>query len=222
MRRRHLRGVMAIECQVYARPWSPNLFLAEIAVRLFRHNSALVTIYARDVLHVDAQGLGIMLGAVGAGALVGVGALILTGDVRRKGVLMLAGGLAYAGALLAFGNAPSLVAAVAALMLLGLADSMWGSMRNTILQTAIAEASRGRVMSLNIIVTRGLTNLSQLQTGIAVSLLGPPGAVFLGAGVIALVVAGMAARSTELRGYETARHPVDAETEETLSTPAIG
>jgi [ribosomal protein S18]-alanine N-acetyltransferase len=31
MRRRHLRGVMAIERQVYARPWSPNLFLAEMA-----------------------------------------------------------------------------------------------------------------------------------------------------------------------------------------------
>jgi ribosomal-protein-alanine N-acetyltransferase len=31
MRRRHLRGVMAIERQVYARPWSPNLFAAEIA-----------------------------------------------------------------------------------------------------------------------------------------------------------------------------------------------
>jgi ribosomal-protein-alanine N-acetyltransferase len=31
MRRRHLRGVMAIERQVYPRPWSPNLFLAEMA-----------------------------------------------------------------------------------------------------------------------------------------------------------------------------------------------
>src|SRR5881628_1694388 len=31
MRRRHLRGVMAIERQVYARPWSPNLFLAEMS-----------------------------------------------------------------------------------------------------------------------------------------------------------------------------------------------
>ena len=30
MRRRHLRGVMAIERQVYSRPWSPNLFLAEM------------------------------------------------------------------------------------------------------------------------------------------------------------------------------------------------
>jgi ribosomal-protein-alanine N-acetyltransferase len=31
MRRRHLRGVMAIERRVYPRPWSPNLFLSEMA-----------------------------------------------------------------------------------------------------------------------------------------------------------------------------------------------
>lgn len=196
-------------------PVLPALFFSEIAVSLFGHNSALVTIYARDVLRVDAQGLGIMLGSVGAGALVGVAALVMTGDVRRKGVLMLGGGLAYAGALLTFGNAPAFVAAVAALLLLGLADSMWGSMRNTILQTAITDAYRGRVMSLNIMVTRGLTNLSQLQTGVAVSLFGPAGAVLLGASVIAAVVTGTAARSKDLRRYETAEHPVEAE-------PAVG
>ena len=37
MRRRHLRGVMAIERQAYARPWSPNLFLAEISEPNNRH-----------------------------------------------------------------------------------------------------------------------------------------------------------------------------------------
>ena len=36
MRRRHLRGVMAIERQVYSRPWSPNLFLAEMTEPLNR------------------------------------------------------------------------------------------------------------------------------------------------------------------------------------------
>ena len=196
----------------------PALFLAEIAVSLFGHNSALVTIYARDVLHVDAQGLGIMLGAVGAGALVGVAVLLATGDVRRKGALMLGGGLAYAATLLAFGNAPAFVVAVVALLLVGLADSMWGSMRNTIMQTAIADAYRGRVMSLNIIVPRGLTNLSHLQTGIAVSLFGPPGAVLLGGAVIAAVVAGTAARSRELRGYETATLAVDADAEPSVAS----
>ena len=36
MRRRHLKGVMAIERRVYPRPWSPNLFLAEMNIVLFQ------------------------------------------------------------------------------------------------------------------------------------------------------------------------------------------
>ena len=48
MRRRHLRGVMAIERQVYARPWSPNLFVAEMADS--QNRSYLVARSGRDVV----------------------------------------------------------------------------------------------------------------------------------------------------------------------------
>jgi ribosomal-protein-alanine N-acetyltransferase len=48
MRRRHLRGVMAIERQVYPRPWSPNLFLAEMSE--LRNRSYLVAKMGRDVV----------------------------------------------------------------------------------------------------------------------------------------------------------------------------
>jgi ribosomal-protein-alanine N-acetyltransferase len=48
MRRRHLRGVMAIERQVYPRPWSPNLFLSEMAES--RNRCYLVARMDRDVV----------------------------------------------------------------------------------------------------------------------------------------------------------------------------
>ena len=48
MRRRHLRGVMAIERQVYPRPWSPNLFLSEMSD--LRHRVYLVARLGRDVV----------------------------------------------------------------------------------------------------------------------------------------------------------------------------
>src|SRR6187549_2300399 len=48
MRRRHLRGVMAIERQVYPRPWSPNLFLSEMTE--LRNKAYLVARYDRDVV----------------------------------------------------------------------------------------------------------------------------------------------------------------------------
>src|SRR6266705_2694145 len=46
MRRRHLRGVMAIERQVYPRPWSPNLFLSEMSE--MRHRAYFVAREGRD------------------------------------------------------------------------------------------------------------------------------------------------------------------------------
>ena len=48
MRRRHLKGVMAIERQVYPRPWSPNLFLSEMSD--LRHRVYLVAKLGRDVV----------------------------------------------------------------------------------------------------------------------------------------------------------------------------
>src|SRR5947207_10572779 len=48
MRRRHLRGVMAIERQVYPRPWSPNLFLSEM--NDMRNRTYLVARLGRDVV----------------------------------------------------------------------------------------------------------------------------------------------------------------------------
>jgi ribosomal-protein-alanine N-acetyltransferase len=48
MRRRHLRGVMAIERQVYPRPWSPNLFLSEMGD--MRNRTYLVAKLGRDVV----------------------------------------------------------------------------------------------------------------------------------------------------------------------------
>src|SRR5438105_15912928 len=48
MRRRHLKGVMAIERQVYPRPWSPNLFLSEMSE--LRNRAYLVAKVAKDVV----------------------------------------------------------------------------------------------------------------------------------------------------------------------------
>src|SRR2546426_1355354 len=48
MRRRHLKGIMAIERQVYPRPWSPNLFLSEMAD--VRNRAYLVARIAKDVV----------------------------------------------------------------------------------------------------------------------------------------------------------------------------
>ena len=80
------------------------------------------------------------------------------------------------------------------LAVLGFADATWGTMRNAIAQLAAGDAYRGRVMSLIVMVARGLTSASQVETGVATALLGAPGAATIGALAIGGTLAAAAAR----------------------------
>ncbi|HKC91814.1 MAG TPA: MFS transporter, partial [Candidatus Limnocylindria bacterium] len=166
----------------------PLVLTIEAVLSVFGHNQAIITIFARDVLGADAQGLGLLLSSIGLGAIVGMAALIVIGDVRRKGIVMIGAGVIYAAMFLVFAWSRSFEISLLALGLLGFADATWGTMRTAIAQLAAQDAYRGRVMSLLIIVSRGLTNVSQLETGIAAAIVGPTGAATLGAAVVAAVV----------------------------------
>jgi hypothetical protein len=103
--------------------------------------------------------------------------------------------------LLVFAWSRSFALSFAALGLLGFADATWGTMRNAIAQLATEDAYRGRVMSLLVIVSRGLTNVSQVETGTAVAIAGPTGAATFGALLVGGVVLGVAARAERLRDF---------------------
>jgi hypothetical protein len=136
--------------------------------------------------------------------------LVAVGDIRRKGAFMLGAGALYAGAMLIFALSRSFGLSLAALALLGFADATWGTLRNAIAQLAADDAYRGRVMSLVVIVSRGLTQASQLQTGITTVLVGAPAAAAIGALLVGGVVAGAAARGARLRDFTATAPPLTA------------
>src|SRR2546422_4447598 len=90
--RRYVRGAAIL----------PLILAIEASLSLFGHNQALITSFARDVLGTDAEGLGLLLSSIGAGAIAGMILLLVVGDVRRKGAFMLGAGALYAGMLLVF------------------------------------------------------------------------------------------------------------------------
>ena len=182
-------------------PILPLILAIEACVNVFGSNTALVTIFARDVLGMGAQGFGLLLSGQGAGAILGTMALVLVGDVRRKGLVMIGAGTVYAGAMVSFAWSRSFELSVGCLVVLGCVDAVWGAMRNTIVQLVTDDEYRGRVMGLTIVTTRGVTNLAQVETGAAVALLGPVAAATLGAAVVALTVLGGGARSARLRTF---------------------
>jgi MFS family permease len=187
-------------------PLLPLILTTEAVLSIFGHNSALITIFARDVLHVGPEGLGLLLSSVGAGAIVGTVVLVATGDVRPKGVVMIVAGLLYAAGLLGFAVSTSFLFSLVVLFVLGVADAGWGAMRNTIVQLAAADAYRGRVMSMITVTSRGLTNAGQIETGAIVAAAGPAFGVAINALIVGLSVATVAIRSPRLRGFRSTTH----------------
>jgi MFS family permease len=187
-------------------PVLPLILATEMALSIFGHNSALVTIFARDVLHVGPAGLGLLLSAVGAGAIVGTIVLVGTGEIRPKGALMIGSGALYAAALLGFAVSTSFGLSMVVLFVLGLADAGWGAMRNTIAQLATADSYRGRVMSMITVTSRGLTNIGQIETGGIVAAAGPAVGAAINAVIVGLSVATVALRSPRLRAFRSSAH----------------
>jgi MFS family permease len=194
-----------------------HLLFIESIHSLFGANTALVTIFAKDVIHVGPEGLGFLLSALGAGALLGTGTLVVSGDVARKGRWMMVAGYAYVAAYLVFAWSGSFELAALALAAVGLADSWWATMRNSIFQLQADEAYLGRTMSAFLLVGRGLAQASQLQTGIAVQAVGPAAAASLGAAVIGVTITVMNARDDQVRSYRDVRSILDEESDAAAS-----
>lgn len=172
----------------------------EIVAGLFGHNSAVITIIARDVLDTGPQGLGSLMSALSAGALCGMLAMVLFHIEQRGRVILIAGAL-YSLLLIGFGFSGLLGLSLAILFALGAVDGMWGVARNTVVQLAVPDEIRGRAMSVVFLVTRGSTPLGHLYSGVLASLIGGPGTVLLGGLLIGAGVVTAGLRVPALASY---------------------
>lgn len=159
----------------------------------------LLPVFARDILGVGAQGLGLMLAASGAGALAG-GIALASGAARvRRGPLVLVSAACFAAAVAAFAFSRSFPLSLLLLAAAGFALIPFTASANAILQTIVPDGLRGRVMSVYVFMFLGMSPLGSLQAGTVATWIGAPYAVSLSAGSLALVVALLAWRVPELR-----------------------
>ncbi len=103
---------------------------------------------AEDVLHVEADGLGLLYTATGVGALIGTAALAAAGNVHRKGLLVLASFAITGLSMLAFGLLSWLPASLLLLAVMGAAQMLFTAVNMTMVQSNIPDELQGRVMSL--------------------------------------------------------------------------
>jgi MFS family permease len=163
--------------------------------------TALLPIYAADILKVGAKGYGLLSGSLELGALAMSALLVFLPTIRRAGPALLAAVSAYGLATIAFGLSTWFPLSVLVYMAVGMADAISVVLRGTVIQLATPDELRGRVSSLNFIFIGAANQLGAAESGFVASLTSPQFAVVSGGVGCLLVVALVAWRMPELRGY---------------------
>lgn len=174
--------------------WSERFLLGCVTLDLFAvllgGATALLPVYARDILHVGASGLGVMRGAPAVGAAIVALYLSWKPIANNVGVKMLLGVAVYGGATVVFGLSTNYHLSLIMLGVLGAADMVSVYVRTSLVQLNTPDAMRGRVTSISGLAISASNELGEMQSGVFAAMLGAVGAVVFG-GVAAIVITGM-------------------------------
>jgi MFS family permease len=180
-----------------------SLFLLDFGVVLVGFYRPILPIFAADVFHAGAAGLGILYGAPSMGSLLGSTALLMAGDVRRKGVLVIAAALVFAASLALLGFAFSFWMAVAAVLILGFTDSISVAIRRTVVQLLAPDGMLGRAASLITVFAQTTNGLGALLAGIAAEYFGAQNALLIGSALCFSMIFAIAMAIPQLWRYRT-------------------
>jgi MFS family permease len=150
--------------------------------------TALLPVYAKDILLVGPDGLGVLRSAQAIGA--AATALLLANLPLRRhaGPAMFGGVILFGIATIVFGVSESFALSVIALAVLGASDMINVFVRSTLVQLATPDLMRGRISAVNMLFVGASNELGEFRAGVMAVLLGTvPAVVFGGVGTLAVV-----------------------------------
>ena len=151
--------------------------------------TALLPIYARDILQTGPLGLGILRAAPAVGALLMTAVLARHAIHRRVGMRMFQAVIVFGLATVVFAVSRSMALSVAALAIMGAADTVSVVIRFSLVQLATPDEMRGRVGAVNFLFINASNQLGQFESGITAALFGAmPAAVLGGVGTVAIAL----------------------------------
>jgi MFS family permease len=151
--------------------------------------TALLPIYAHDILQTGPWGLGVLRAAPAVGALLMTAALARHAINRRVGLRMFQAVIVFGVATMVFALSHLIWLSVLALAIMGAADSVSVVIRTSLVQLATPDAMRGRVGAVNFLFINASNQLGQFESGITAALLGAmPAALLGGAGTVAVAL----------------------------------
>jgi MFS family permease len=187
---------------VFHTPLIRSTMLLDFFATFFASATALLPIFAQDILHVGAHGYGMLSAAPSVGAMVMSVAMIPWLDrIQRRGRVMLWAVAGFGLATVAFGLSRSFALTFVCLALTGATDTVSMVIRNVIRQLRTPDAMRGRMTSVNMIFFMGGPQLGELEAGLVAGAWGAPFSVISGGIGCLIATAWVAARTPELRRY---------------------
>ncbi|MDP1632335.1 MAG: MFS transporter [Caulobacter sp.] len=177
--------------------WNNKIVFGAISLDLFAvilgGATALLPVFARDVLHVGAEGFGLLRAgpAIGAAA---VAIWLASNPIRKNaGAIMFASVALFGIGTIVFGLSKLMWLSIAALILLGAADMISVFIRQTLVQLVTPDHMRGRVATVSSLFIGASNELGEFESGVVARFFGPVAAAVFG-GVGALIVTGTWAR----------------------------
>ncbi len=198
-----LQSVFAGVSFIRSRPIILGTLSLDLFAVLLGSITSLLPIFARDILMAGPWALGFLRAAPAVGALIMSIWLARYRLERNVGMTMLGAVAVFGVFTIVFAISTNIVLSVAALMVLGAADTVSVVIRSSLVQLLTPDEMRGRVNAVNSLFIGASNQLGDFESGLMAALLGPVGAGIVG-GVGTLVIVGIWAwRFPALRKVQT-------------------
>ena len=163
--------------------------------------TALLPVYAKDILHVGPGGLGWLQAALPIGSLISALILAHCPPLQKAGRALLWAVAGFGAATVIFGLSSSFLLSFAMLVICGLADNVSVLVRHTLVQLLTPDEKRGRVSAVNSLFIGTSNELGGFESGLVGHWFGPVAAVVSGGLGTVLVVLAVAWVWPEIRKY---------------------
>jgi predicted MFS family arabinose efflux permease len=172
--------------------------LALVPIMIALPYQALMPIFADEVLGRGASGFGIMMSAVGVGAVIGTLTIASISSIQRKGVLLITAIFLLGGCLMLFALSRNFYLSIACLVFMGALFMAYMTTNQTLIHLTVTDELRGRVMGIYMI-NQGMLPLGSLFAGVLADLTSAPTAVFCMGAAVSVLALIFGATSKNLR-----------------------
>lgn len=191
---------------VWRTPIIVQTMMLDFIATFFASATALLPIFAAEILNVGARGLGLLAAAPGTGSIIAGLTMARLGVSRRQGKIVLASVAIYGAATVAFGLSRWFWLSLVMLALTGAADTVSTVLRQTIRQLVTPNHLRGRMTSVNMVFFMGGPQLGEMEAGAVAALIGAALSVMSGGVGCLIAVAATSFWAKDLLRYESEPH----------------